>query len=466
MNSVKSEWVKDVNQKSDLQVIDNCFDSHCHFMATGQVALGLKLQFLKAAKNETDLIRLLSEIQIIPEYFRSNWLTGFGWDHQVWPDQKLPSKFILDQIFPDIPVFFSRIDGHASWLNSKAISILSGMGFDFNQDDKNIIRLQDGTPSGILLEAAHIQALQKLPDFNETQVKSFLIEAQKIFNSAGFTHVRDLSMTLQNWKCLSDLYNENKLTLCIESFITAENILDLPRVLNDIQWIHKNPCPQLKINGVKFFLDGSLGSETAYISENYLKNKTSKGQFHWKQNDIIDLLKQCWSQSLEVAVHCIGDQAVHEIVMAAREVSANGILGRLHLEHVQLVRPETIQLMKPLHITCHMQPCHWLSDHEWLPRVLNEKSMKYLFPWELIRKNKIPIFFGSDSPIEPTSLFNNFKAIVQSPNSKFIIPKLMMDWKMFHSYTARSENSVWSQCRTEFKDEKIVQVYFNNKPLL
>lgn len=420
-----------------LRQIHNCYDSHTHFSATGQVALGLQLQSLSSAA-------AIDELRILPEYYRGHWITGFGWDQIEFPNEK-----ILDQVFPETPVLFSRADGHTSWINSKAYHELVSLGF----------KLQSANFNGILQEQDHIKALTLLPNFTDIQQKSFLVESQKIFNQAGFTHVRDLSMNLNTWNLLSQLQREKNLTVCLDTFVTSENLSHLDQVFSEISEMQKNPCPQLKIHGVKIFIDGSLGSKSAYLSENYLGSNSS-GVLTWSLKDIKTLMTQVWQKGLDVAVHTIGDQAVHEVVQIARQISADGILGRLHLEHVEVLRPETIQLMKPLHITCYLQPCHWLSDEKWLKQILPKTLLSNIFQWELLRKNKIPFFFGSDSPIEKPSLWNTQKALLQS--AEYNVPTLQADWTNYHSHP----DANWNKGLTELSDEKVEQVYLNGESLI
>lgn len=433
--------------------ITNCYDSHTHFWATGQVHEGLKLNDLTSAE-------AIRKIEIKKSHYRSNWLVGFGWNQNNWNDPRFPNKDILDVAFPDTPVFFSRVDGHASWLNSAAISELRKSGYDFSKDPEGgiIERNMQGEPTGILLDQAHINALLKLPDFSEQQDQSFFKSAQEIFNRSGFTHVRDMSMTLKSWKILRAMEEKRNLTVCLDAFITAENLHDLDRVLGEIEAIKKDPSKQMRLHGVKIFVDGSLGSKTALLTRNYI-NTLSNGLQIWSLADMKELIRRAWLAGQQVAIHTIGDRAVHTAVVAAREISAQGIAGRLHLEHVELLRPETIPLMKPLHVVCHLQPCHWLSDHTWLKQAIPAELVKNLFPWEILRKNKIPFYFGSDSPIEPPSLFNNKAALDQS--IKWGVPELNADWLTYHTHP----DANWMNCHTEIENGRIKQVFFNNSPL-
>lgn len=434
--------------------IQNAFDSHCHFLGTGQIAAGLSLKNLKS-------ISEIQNLKIEKHHYQQNWLVGFGWDQNLWSQSEFPTAKQLDQFFPETPVFFSRVDGHCSWINSEGIRELKKLGFDFSQaiPGGKIEVDSDNNPTGILFDQAHIQALMKIPYFSLEQQKNFLRLSQKIFNRGGFTHVRDLSMTLTQWKLLSEMSQAKELTVCVEGFVTVENLSDLQRALDDIQQMQLIPNPYLRIQGIKLFLDGSIGSKTAFLSENYL-GQNQNGILCWNLSEVQQILKSVWEKKLDLAVHVIGDEAVHRMVQTARAVSASGQVGRLHLEHVQILRPETIQLMKPLHITCHMQPCHWLSDHKWISNVISATALKNSFQWEALRKNKINLQFGSDSPIEPSSLINTYQALVQSQKNGW--PALKDEWFKFHTHPDQN----WTQSYTEISEDQIKQVYFNGESLL
>ncbi len=410
--------------------------------------MGLSLNFMRSENS-------ISEIHIKNDYLRDDWLVGFGWDHNLWPDQKLPHRKTLDQYFSDRPVFFSRVDGHSSWINSIAMMELEKKGFDFSKDiaGGKIYRDKNGF-TGILSDQAHIKALMMLPSFSDIQIEKFCLASIKSFNTAGFTHIRDLSMNSQLWKTLCKIQKSGQQTICIDAFITAESVNDLNRAYVDYLECEKNINPYLRIHGLKIFVDGSLGSKTAYISEKYL-GENHCGLLSWTESDIQKAIQFCWSKKMAIAIHVIGDQAVHLVAQAARDVSAEGFEGKIHLEHVQMLRTETVVLLKPLHVTIHMQPCHWLSDNLWISQVISENEIKNLFQWQLIYKNKIPMYFGSDSPIEKSSLFQNQKAIKLSP--KFKIPKLESDWKTHHAHP----DPAWTSSKTSFDDANITEVIFD-----
>lgn len=437
--------------------IHNAYDSHVHMWGTGQVTCGLSLRDLK---NISDI----NDLKILDQHKRGDWIIGFGWDQNSWEKKEFPTSEQLDQAFPNTPVFFSRVDGHSSWINTEARHRLQQLGIDFSTDPAGgkILRNALGKPTGVLQDQAHIQALMKLPAFTETQNLHFLKTAQKIFNQGGFTHIRDLSMTIDQWRLLEKMYSEKDLTICVEGFITIEKITEIDAILKDLAEMKKSSCEYLRIKGIKLFLDGSLGSKTAYLSQKYLNTDTN-GILCWNLQEVAEVLKTTWKNNFEFAVHVIGDEASHQIINIARAVSADGVLGRLHLEHVEILRSETIQMMKPLHITCHMQAVHWLNDHKWLPENLPVGLIKKSFPWAALEKNKIDFDLGSDSPIEPCSLNLSYQAYMQS--QKMGWEAFRQPWQSKHTHSDKTWTNSFTEVEIEDGKLNTVQIVFDGNRL-
>lgn len=445
MSTVKPSKNKFLKQKLTLI---NAFDSHVHFLATGQVQFELLLQNLTKPSQLKTLLTPHIE-------YRNNWLIGFGWNENNFEDKEVLNLSLLDQLFPDHPVFLSRVDGHASVLNTKALEELLKLGFSLASYEEPFVTYETRGPgqkifTGLLKDQAHIDALLKLPPFTEEQLKKFLIKAGQIFNEGGFTHVRDLSMTYQQWCLQKELAESQKLQIYSEGFVTVENVADLARGFNQVQLCQKNPSRYLKMKGLKIFIDGSLGSETAYLSVPYL-NSSKNGVLLWSQKNIQEAIAFCWKNKIEIAIHAIGDEAVHTAALAAREVSAQGYLGKFHIEHAELLRPDTLQILKPLHVTVHMQPCHLLSDQIWIKSKLGDHA-KHLMRWEMLRKNKIKLDFGTDSPIEPSQLVKNLQSLDQC--HELNIEPLQDNIENYHTYAG------WGECTTVINAGVIESVTF------
>ena len=99
-------------------VIPGFIDAHFHLKNYGKRLDQINLKGLKSLK-EIEKIILLKLNDIKP----GDWILGFGWDQNLWDNKSFPNSNFLDKITPNNPVYFTRIDGHSSWVNNYAISL-------------------------------------------------------------------------------------------------------------------------------------------------------------------------------------------------------------------------------------------------------------------------------------------------------------------------------------------------------
>lgn len=416
--------------------IQNLYDSHVHWMYTGQLACTWNL------KDISDPDQIL-QTKIKPEFMRGEWITGFGWDENKWPKNFRIHKDFLDHLSKNSPILLSRTDGHSSWVNSIA---LEKLGFhdpqssSFQEHQDHIVVDEKGMPTGHLKESAHMKALFQLPPADQNLQIKFLLKGAETFNKAGFTHIRDMTSSFEQWSLNRQLLTHPDFLLHTEHWFVCERVDLLSQVLGQLQSCKKDENQWMKVRGVKVFVDGSLGSDTARISSPYPSHNHS-GHLLWSEKDVKTVLRETWKNGFEVALHSLGDEATHLVVKWAREVYSEGLQGYLNLEHAEIVRPETIQNMKALHVRCHMQPCHWWGDQKWLREKIGP-LFNYAFPWEALRKAQVPVSFGSDAPIEESSLFSNLRALLDSAQNG--IKPLSKPALEFHVYPHADSVSGWT----------------------
>lgn len=423
--------------------INRCYDSHLHILGTGILFEGLNLFELNQPSD-------LANIKLKKNYFKGEWLVGFGWDHTKWPSKQWPTAKDLDAIFPEFPVAFARADGHTLWMNSLALKKIGY--FQKTETQKAtpeggvILRDDLGYPTGIFQEHAKLMVDFLIPDYTKEQKITFLTRALDHFSENGFTHIRDMTGNIEQWNLLLELEKLGKQQLYIEQNFVCENIADLERALAEIKIAKVTSTNHLRYGGIKVFFDGSLGSEGAYLSQNY-KNTNNRGLLLWTTDDMKSAIRKTWQNGFDFCVHTIGDEAAHIAVKCAFEVwHQEGIKGRIHIEHAQILRTETIAMLKQLDVVCHMQPCHYLSDRRWLKEKLGTLFSRS-FPWQELELSGIKIQFGSDSPIEPASIAKNYLALQES--AKDGIPQLHNNWVAYHSHP---DPSFGSECVSIFED--------------
>ena len=169
------------------------------------------------------------------------------------------------------------------------------------------------------------------------------------------------------------------------------------------------------------------------------------------------MILETWAAGLAMGVHAIGDEAFHQIASLAHELWERGEQGYLHIEHAQMARPDSVALLDPDQTYLHMQPCHFLSDRRWLKDKLGE-LYSHCFPWHLFEKRQIPVYFGSDSPIEKPSLFDNIRAVEAAGESG--IKKFEKD---FINYQSLPKRFTRTQGYSEFEQGKVSRVVLGGR---
>ena len=121
---------------------------------------------------------------------------GRSWDQNDWEDTSFPDKTKLDELFPDIPVYLVRVDGHAGWCNSKALE-LAEIDADTKVQGGEVL-VKNGEPTGVLIDNAMGFVGKLIPEITAEQQEKGLLEAQKNCFAAGLTSVTDCGLDKVN----------------------------------------------------------------------------------------------------------------------------------------------------------------------------------------------------------------------------------------------------------------------------
>lgn len=421
------------------------YDSHVHWLMTGEKKSYFNVQ-------NYDRLSDISSCDFGPQNYRGNWIFGFGWDDsQIVNSGGLKE---VDRLSPNSPLCFIKKDAHSCLLNTAALKHILPHIENVPALQPFIERDPSGALTGILKESAFYSIYPHIPSLSASEIRRCLLAAQEYFLENGFTHIRDMTCSIEQWSVLKDMQKNGELKIVADinfNAETADHALEtlIPFALSERSSIYKN----LKIQGIKIFSDGSLGSNTAWLFENY-KGTTHSGFGLWNNEDMLSVMKQCWQNNLEFSVHTLGDKAVDNVVDIARSLYSQKIRGYLNLEHVQLLAPETITKMKSLFVRCHMQPSHWLSDKKFLNEKLYPNTLKNLFAWEALRRAKVAFSFGSDSPIEEANVALTQSALEDSVKAG--IEPLQEPFFNFYTYPVVSAES--KLYVTHFENGKVVKV--------
>lgn len=427
----------------------NAFDSHVHWAGTGAAQSILDL----ASLNDATAAEKLSWQ---PHHKRHDWLVGYNFDETHWKEP--PHRKILDNLDHKGPILFHRVDRHAAWVNTHALKIA---GFWKKWESPNIeggiINLDnEGWPTGYLVDRAMDILKEHLPAESSQTVSNCLLEGQRVFHQAGYTHIRDMTCSEVQWNEAVKLYEHNQLQMAVEQNFNIDNFGGIDGTLQFMRKIKNNHPHLLRPVGVKMYYDGALGSEGALLSCPYHGNGTNCGFSIFEAEVMKEMIRKTWEQGWGAAVHTIGDEAADHVVNYAFEIYQSGLKGELHLEHAELLRPDTIKKMKLMNVTCHMQPCHWLTDKAWAKEKL-PTLFQHLFRWRMLEDEGIKFDYGSDAPIEPSSILRNIKAVDDAAQYG-----IMPTRKSSETYMSHKDINWVPNCQTKYNSEKILKTVFDD----
>ncbi len=417
MGTIKFKNLKINNYKNSVEIVldsktisyENAFlfdsfnDCHGHLLALGKKLVELDLS---GCKNLGECINKIKHFHSR----RGKWIVGRGWNNEIWDDNKLPNKFILDEYFPDTPIFLTRVDGHCAWINSEAIKE-SGLNPNLflKQNDSKIELESNGEPNGIIYDYAIDYVKKFIPDYNENEKKDFIIKGSYELLKNGITTIHDMDVHPSLISIFKELDRLNDLPIKIFSFVSG----------NKNEWLDYNVTPyagkNFNIVGVKFYADGSLGSRTAALLNDFEDDIGNKGIFLNDEKKLYEQCKIALTKGFQVATHAIGDAANRMVLKVYAKLFDNGIADEksiLRVEHAQHIHPDDFKYFEKYPIIASIQPIHCVSDALTIAEKRLGNRCDYAYPWKSLLQHNARIISGSDFPIESCNPFQGIKAFI------------------------------------------------------
>jgi len=221
-------------------VLPGFVDNHAHIMGLGEFLSNVRLDHASTERNAAEVLAASTP--------RDGWIRGRGWNHELWSSPALPSKSVLDELCPDVPVYATRIDGHCAWVNSHALRLA---GID-----------PDGH-SGLLVDDDMLPVLDVMPLYTDETIREFILLAADTCSAHGITEVHDMDVSNVAARITRELAESGRLPIRVQSFVRAQNG----------EWSMQGLLPAggefHRLAGVKLFADGALGSRGALLSAPY-----------------------------------------------------------------------------------------------------------------------------------------------------------------------------------------------------
>lgn len=356
------------------------------------------------------------------------WLLGKGWSQGGWGATELPDREWLDEAVADHPVFLTRVDGHAGWANSAALTLA---GIDRSSVDPaggRILRRPDGEPTGVLLERANEAVLALLPRPNSAELTAAFEAAAKALARAGNTEVFDagflappgiVGLNLDSGYILNTLLALDRarpLPLKINLMIPAPSALAEQLVSG----VPHPGSPRVAITHIKLFADGALGSRGAALTHPFHDDPSTHGLMRMSDDEIVQWTQRALNAGLGLAAHAIGDDAVHRVLNAFEWVLQDQPdidPARLRLEHASYLSDQDSTRAASLGISLSVQPNFVYPDdqgHAMEDDRLGDTERVYAFASLLKAGNRL--LGGSDAFTLPTGPLSDIYSAVTRKN--------------------------------------------------
>ncbi len=387
-------------------------DSHLHLLGGGELLFMPDLSKARSANDCVDILRNSN-------FRRSDWIFARGWNQEFWDNHSFPDKTILDIHFPNTPVCLIRQDGHCLWLNSFALKICNINENTPEPKGGKIVKDANGNPTGILIDEAIELVRPFLNDYSENIYFKFLEKGIEHLASMGITTVHDMDVDPKFIQIYDKYFNVAESKINVRIFLSGKTVIDngkIPEVQNEY----------LRIVGLKFYMDGALGSYGALLWEPYSDHQFSNGLQLMPKELLFESFYFTAKNNLGIAIHSIGDKST-TIILDTYESYLNKGLPKpkfFRVEHCQVVQPSDIPRFKKLGILASVQPTHFISDYQMAVSRLGIRT-KFSYPWKSFLNFGTLICSGSDFPVESPNPIFGLSALVN--RNKFDVQNLFGD---------------------------------------
>lgn len=369
-------------------------DNHTHFF-DGSFALA-SVQLNDASSKEEFVRRIADYAKTRP---KGEWIVGGNWDEEKWGGY-LPDRKWIDAATPDNPVYVSRYDGHQALANSLALK-LSGM------DDKTVTpaggeigRDKSGRITGTVKDKA-MELIEAVipPPSDEQRAEAFQRGQAEAF-AHGVTQVHDMPLPaggLANLKAFKKLHDDGAMKLRVYVFAPIASWAEAAEFVRE----NGRGDDTLRWGAVKGYVDGSLGSRTAWRYDKYVDADTT-GLTMQPPEQLAEWARSADAAGLHVTIHAIGERANDFVLETFSEIGGKNLRAkRFRVEHAQHLTPAAIARFGDGDIIASMQPYHAADDGRWAVKRIGPEAIKTTYAFRSLLDAGAKLTFGSDWPVAP-----------------------------------------------------------------
>lgn len=408
-------------------------DAHAHIYGQGFLQVSLDLS---GSSSVADAVKRIATFATDNPH--SDWIQGRGWNQVVWPVKEFPRASDIDAVVGDRPVYLRRIDGHAGWVNSKAMEIA---GINDDTPDPiggKIIRDANGKATGVLIDKAMGLVAAHVPVPTKAEYRTAIQEAVDQVLALGITSVHDAGIDIRQAEVYMAMADDNALDVRIYAML-ANAGANLDAIGKPVVSYGND---RLDIRSVKIYVDGALGSRGAAMLEPYSDDAENLGLAFVDDEQLTASVAKANGMGFQVGVHAIGDRG-NRLVLDSFDTVQNGAPSALRnrVEHAQIIALEDIPRFTELGVIASMQPVHATSDMNMAEDRVGPDRIQGGYAWRKLIESGAVIASGSDFPVELPNPFHGLHAAVSRqdrnnlPDGGWYADEAMTRAEALHSFT-------------------------------
>lgn len=368
-------------------VLPGLWDAHTHLLSgaleQGQVQLGgvrSRFEFREAVS------------QWVRQNPKESWIVGAGWNDALWGGVP-PTKEWIEDVSQGKPLFLLRYDMHSGLANSVALRLAGIQAQRQDPPGGRIIRdPATGEPTGWLLEKAMEPVFRCIPPPSLSRKAQLLSRAMERAVALGLTSVQDLVWDFRDSEVHKEVFSREGSRPRVFLRTPLEQLAEF-LAAQESQW-----PSGIFLQGVKGFLDGSLGSRSAWLRKPYVGSDSDCG-VSWVSNseEFRQMVFEAAGRGVSVSLHAIGDAAIGLALQMYGDCIEKGLgTGPLRIEHFQHPSEQDIMKMDHPRLTASMQPLHMVFDAAPTEERLGPQRAKFSFPIRTLMGLSCNVVFGSD----------------------------------------------------------------------
>ena len=406
-------------------VLPGINESHAHACAYGASLPPLELDVsFPNVKSLSDIRALVEkDCQLKGE---GALVIGNGWDLGYIADfagtSRMPTRWDLDEVSPNNPVFLQDFSRHLAWVNTRWLQ-LAGIGDDSEAPSGGVIfRDAERGLTGLFAEGAQELVLKALPPMDENRRIAAIQSAVSDFNRLGITSFTEPGLGSGGFTLMGGAMSTDVLKTYInlaetDSISARVSVLWLPcdmsgsaaetaRSLSEMVKPNGIDLRRLRVIGAKIFADGIPPNKTAWMKDEYLSGGhgslcVSGSSDQERSVELAEMIRLVHAAGLQAGVHVTGDAGIEAVVDAFESAvrSDNRADSRHYIIHGDFASKNSLKRLGAGGFGMNMNPGIKSAISDLMDEMLGVDRSSSQWPVKSAIDAGVHVMSSSDAPV-------------------------------------------------------------------